>query len=245
MVMSRRKQKRAMQPEKVKVGLELKPTKPLTKNQEIAFESWWSGKNLWLHGTAGTGKSHISLFLALQSVLEDEDYERVIVVRSVVPSRDMGFLPGNAKEKAAIYEMPYHSICAELCNRGDAYQILKQKGKMEFMTTSFSRGITLPNSVIVVDETQNMTGQELNTIFTRIGKNSRFIFSGDIRQTDLNKGREMTGISDFMEIIKIMKSFDIIEFQPEDIVRSSLVREYIMARNRLEDRGVIAPLSRG
>lgn len=242
---SKRRQKRETLPETVKTGLELKPIKALTQNQQIVFDSWWSGKNLWLHGTAGTGKSFLALYLALQSVLVDETHDKVIIVRSVVPSRDMGFLPGNAKEKAAVYKAPYHTICAELFGRGDAYNILEQKNKVEFMTTSFARGTTLPNQIIVVDETQNMTSQELNTIFTRIGKNSRFIFAGDIRQTDLNKGREMSGIADFMEIIRIMKSFDMTEFKPEDIVRSALVKEYIMARNKLEDRGAISPLSRG
>lgn len=239
MAKQRNNRREPVEPRVAKPGLELRSIKPMTQNQNNVFNSWWSGKNLCLHGTAGTGKSFIALYLALQSVLVDKNYDRAIIVRSVVPSRDMGFLPGNAKEKAAIYEAPYPPICAELFGRGDAYLILRQKGIVDFMTTSFARGLTLPNSVIIVDEIQNMTSSELNTIFTRIGKNSKIIFAGDVRQTDLNKGKEYTGIVDFMEIVKRMKEFDTVEFTENDIVRSNLVRSYIMMRNKLEDEGII------
>lgn len=242
--MSRSKRQEQRANEQVKrTGLELRHVKPLTKNQQAVFDSWWSGKNLLLHGTAGTGKSFLGIFLGLQAVLTDGDYDKLIIVRSVVPTRDMGFLPGNTKEKMKAYEAPYYSICSELFGRGDAYDVLKQKMQVEFASTSFSRGMTLPNSIVLVDEIQNLTSHEADTIITRIGKNSKVIFAGDIRQSDLTKKYDQSGLSDFMKIIRQMKSFDIIEFQTEDIVRSNLVKEYIIARNELEDSGEIGNLS--
>ena len=136
----------------VKTGLDLKTIKPLTLNQQKTFDSWWSGKNLWLYGCAGTGKSYLSLYLALQAVIKDESHDKVVIVRSAVSSRDMGFLPGKISEKQSAYEDPYKSICADLFGRGDAYSILKQKGKLEFLTTSYNRGITISNAMVVVDE---------------------------------------------------------------------------------------------
>lgn len=241
--MTKRQQQREAEKAK-RTGLELRHVKAITANQTKAFESWWTGKNLMLHGTTGTGKSFLGLYMALEAVVKQQEYDRVVIVRSVVPTRDMGFLPGNMKEKAKIYEAPYYSICEELFGRGDAYDILKQRGHIEFITTSFLRGLTLPNSIILIDEAQNLTSHEADTMISRVGRNSKVIFAGDIRQTDLNKGREYSGLHDFMEIIRKMKSFDIIEFHTEDIVRSSLVKEYIIARNTLEDQGVIVPLNR-
>lgn len=226
----------------VKTGLDLKTIKPLTVNQQKTFDSWWGGKNLWLYGCAGTGKSYISLYLAMQAVIKDESHEKVVIVRSAVSSRDMGFLPGKISEKQSAYEDPYKGICSDLFGRGDAYSILKQKGKLEFLTTSYNRGITISNAIIFVDETQNMTVHEIDTIFTRVGKNTKIIFAGDLRQTDLNKGRERSGILDAMAVIKAMRSFDLIEFTIDDVVRSGLVREYLLARHKLEVKGVIETL---
>ena len=230
--------------EEPNIGLKIKHFSPITNNQQLTFNHYYNGKNLFLHGTAGTGKSFISLYLALQECLESDIYKKVYIVRSVVPSRDMGFLPGNQKEKIKVYEQPYYSICTELFGRGDSYDLLKQKNKIEFISTSFLRGITFSDCIVVCDELQNMTPGELNTIITRIGDNCKVIFSGDIRQTDLNKGKEMSGIADFIKIIRRMNLFEFVEFKPEDICRSRLVKQYIMIRNELEDRNVIQPLSR-
>lgn len=207
------------------VNLDLKEIDPLTKNQLRAFESQ---KNMILHGLAGTGKTFISSYLALDDILKRE-YDKLVIIRSAVSTRDLGFLPGTEKDKSAVYEEPYKNIAIELFSRGDAYEILKTRGLVEFMTTSFIRGITLKNAVILVDECQNMTFHELDSIITRMGENCRVIFCGDFRQADLKHN----GLEDFITILKKMGEFDFIDFQIEDIVRSDFVKQYIIAKHEL------------
>lgn len=214
----------------------IEPIEPLTVNQQRTFDAFADGKHLLLHGTAGTGKTFLSMYLAIDDVMSgNSDQSKIVIVRSVVPTRDMGFLPGNAKEKTRVYESPYYAICTELFDRGDAYELLKTKGVVEFMSTSYVRGITLNNCYIIIDECQNMTFQELNSIITRAGDRARFIFCGDIRQDDLTSERhkEYSGIMDFMKIISKLSMFELVEFGPDDIVRSQLVKEYIMKRDAL------------
>jgi len=216
-------------------GLNIKTIIPMTRTQDITFDAFADDKHLLLHGSAGTGKTFISMYLALQEVMNPEnDVEKLIIIRSVVPTRDMGFLPGSAKDKAKVYEAPYYSICTELFGRGDAYEILKTKGLIEFHTTSFIRGITLSNCVVIVDEMQNCTEQELDSVITRIGENCRIIFSGDFRQSDLQRDNERRGILNFMRILKKMNLFENIEFTRDDIVRSKLVKSYIIAKEELQ-----------
>jgi phosphate starvation-inducible protein PhoH len=161
------------------------------------------------------------------------DMNKVVLIRSVVPTRDMGFLPGSVKDKAKVYEAPYQSICNELFGRGDAYEILKGKNTVEFQTTSFVRGITFNNCIVIVDEMQNMTYQELDSVITRIGDNCKIIFCGDFKQTDLLKDSEKNGLLNFMKVLKKMNMFSHIEFTREDIVRSKLVKSYIIAKEEL------------
>lgn len=218
-----------------KLNFNLKKIEPLTQNQKLSFQAYQQGKNLMLHGMAGTGKSFISIYLALEEVLkENTPYKKVIVVRSVVPTREMGFLPGNSKEKAKVYEAPYTAICSELFGRGDSYEYLKNKGVVEFISTSFIRGITLNDCIIVVDEIANMTLHELDSVITRIGKNCKILFCGDFRQSDFTKEHEKNGLKDFMRIIGKMRSFAFIDFDENDIVRSSLVKDYIIQKDRLK-----------
>lgn len=213
-----------------KAGLILEEIDPLTKNQLTAFES---EKNLVLHGVAGTGKTYISLYLAFDDLYK-RMYEKTIIVRSAVSTREMGFLPGSEKEKASVYEEPYKNICNELFGRGDAYEILKKSGMVHFMTTSFIRGVTLAKATIIVDECQNMSFHELDSIITRVGEGCRIIFCGDFRQTDFTKkSREESGLSDFLRILKAMDDFDMIDFTVTDIVRSGFVKKYIIAKEDL------------
>lgn len=227
----------------VGTGMRIKAFQPLTNNQKKVFESYYNGKNLMLYGSAGTGKTFLSMYLSLQEILDSDIYHKLVIVRSAVPSKNQGFLPGSLKEKAKIYELPYYSLCSELFGRGDAYDVLKSKNKIEFYTTSYNRGITLSDCIILVDEIQNLTASECDTIITRAGDNCKIIFAGDIRQTDLVRQHEQSGMSDFLKILHKMHAFDIIEFGAEDIVRSRLVKSYILARNDLEDRGMIKPLA--
>ena len=206
-------------------GLSLAEIEPLTKNQLEAFES---DKNLILHGIAGTGKTFISCYLAFDDMVKGV-YNNLVIIRSAVPTRDIGFLPGSEKEKASVYEEPYKEIALELFQRGDAYEILKTKGLVHFMTTSFVRGITLKDAVIMVDECQNMSFHELDSIITRVGTNCRVIFCGDFRQSDL----KTNGLESFMEILKNMGAFEFIDFEIKDIVRSEFVKDYIIAKTEL------------
>lgn len=209
--------------------------KPITKTQENLFKSYQQGKNIAAIGTAGTGKTMCGMYLALKDVLEEKDYERVIVIRSAVQTREQGFMPGSRAEKEAVYETPYVDIVNDLFGRGDAYQILKQKGMIQFMSSSFVRGLTFDNAVIVVDECQSMTYHELDSIITRVGESSKIVFCGDMKQDDLKGSRnrnDISGLHDFIRVLKKIPSFDIVEFNVEDIVRSGLVKEYIIAKER-------------
>ena len=209
----------------------LRKVNPLTYNQEKTFKAYDEGKHLMLHGVAGTGKTFISMYLALQEILKQNSYyNKIVVIRSVVPSRDMGFLPGSAKDKAKVYEEPYREICDDLFGRGDGYDILRMKGLVEFATTSFLRGVTFRDAIVIVDEFQNMNLAELDTVITRIGENCKIIFCGDIRQCDFIKKEEKQGMMTFMKIVDKMNLFDKIEFDVDDIVRSALVKNYIISK---------------
>tara|TARA_R110000822_G_scaffold71855_4_gene172895 strand:- start:20912 stop:21691 length:780 start_codon:yes stop_codon:yes gene_type:complete len=212
------------------VGLTLREIQPLTDTQRDVFRSYNNGYNNVLHGCAGTGKTYLSCYLAIRDIMEKIDQkQQLIIVRSVVPSRDMGFLPGSIEEKSKVYEAPYEAIFTDLFGRGDAYQVLKQKQKVVFTTTSFVRGQTWDDAIILVDEFQNLSWGELNTVITRVGENSRIIFSGDGKQDDLSSERYSTesGCEKFIDVLSRMDSFDSVDFGPEDIVRSDFVREYL------------------
>jgi predicted ribonuclease YlaK len=210
---------------------------PLTENQKKLFQSYSEGKHLVAYGAAGTGKTFISLYNALKEVLNDiTPYEQIYVVRSLVATREIGFLPGDHEDKSSLYQIPYKNMVKymfQLPSETDfemLYGNLKQQETIKFWSTSFVRGTTLDNSIIIVDEFQNMNFHELDSIITRVCENSKIIFCGDATQSDLTKTNERNGISDFMNILRKMPSFDIIEFGIEDIVRSGLVKEYLIAK---------------
>ena len=218
----------------------LKNIKPMTYNQSKTFDAFDDDKNLMLHGCAGTGKTFIMIYLAMKAVLSRRvDQTKVVIVRSMLPTRDIGFLPGSQEEKMSVYTEPYYSLFDELFpDVENPYELAKYQDILEFMPTSYIRGITLKDSYIIVDECQNLNFHELDTIVTRVGENSRIAFCGDFMQTDLVKQSEQTGIIQFMNIIKNMPSFETIDFSEEDIVRSGLVKEYILAKNRKEYKGL-------
>ena len=227
------KKKKKLNQQQQQNHFSLRTISPLTLNQSSTFKAFEQGKHLLLHGVAGTGKTYISLYLALNEVLNKSRYKHIVVIRSVVPSRDMGFLPGSAKEKARVYEEPYKMICDDLFGRGDGYDILKMKRMLDFTTTSFLRGVTFNDAIIIVDECQNMIQQELDTVMTRVGNNCRIVFCGDFRQTDLAKHEDRRGLLTFMNILDKMSCFEKIEFGKEDIVRSALVKSYIISKLEL------------
>lgn len=225
----------------LKLKLEnLRELEPITKNQEKVFKSYEDGYNLCLSGSAGSGKTFLALYLALEDVLnKDTPYDKVVIIRSVVPTRDIGFLPGNEDEKLDAYAGPYKGIMTELFSDGQAWEKLVNQQFVEFTSTSFIRGITISNAIVIVDEMQNLNFHELDSVITRLGESTKLIMCGDYYQSDFDKERDRSGILNFLEIIQRMKYFDHIEFSWEDIVRSGLVREYIMTKEQMVDDGQI------
>jgi|TARA_B110000908_G_scaffold166175_1_gene216843 phosphate starvation-inducible protein PhoH len=215
---------------------QMRKIRPLTPSQADLFESYQEGYNIAAIGTAGTGKTMCATYLALQDVLQKGEYEKVVIIRSAVQTREQGFMPGTQAQKEAVFEAPYADIASDLFERKDAYQLLKQKGIIEFKTSSFVRGLTFDNAIIVVDECQSMTYHELDSIITRVGESSKIVFCGDTKQDDLQQSKnrnDVTGLHEFMKVLNAIKSFDVIRFGIDDIVRSGLVKEYIMAKERL------------
>ena len=209
---------------------------PLTKNQSKFFDLYkQKNQAIMLHGSAGTGKTFIALYKALEEVMDKgNNLQKVVIVRSVVPSRDIGHLPGDEKEKTDVYLAPYKAICQDLFQTEQAYERLAEQKNIEFLITSFVRGITIDNAVIIVDECQNMNFQELSSIMTRVGEDSKIIFCGDFKQTDLCKRHDQSGLNNFVEVINRMPSFRNVEFTVDDIVRSALVKEFIIASLQVE-----------
>lgn len=208
---------------------------PLTNNQKEVFQAYARGDSLVLSGSAGTGKTFIALSLALEDVLDKETpYNKVIVVRSIVPTREIGFLPGTEDEKKEAYTGPYQSICAELFEQGDAWNKLQAAGTVDFQSTSFIRGITFNNAIVVVDEMQNLNFHELDSVITRVGRNCKFVMCGDYYQSDFEKVKDKNGIVQFLSIIEQLKKFTVVEFGWEDIVRSDFVRDYIMTKEMMK-----------
>jgi len=219
---------------------QLSNIKPVTDSQKLVFESWKKGLNQFLFGCAGTGKTFISLYLALQDVLKnDTPYDKVIVVRSLIPTREIGFLPGDEEDKAALYQVPYSNMMQFMFEQPNEqafsmlYDRLKAQGSFYFLSTSFLRGLTFDNSIIIVDECQNLNFHELDTIITRVGQDSKIVFCGDFGQSDLTRLNEKNGLMNFLQILQEMKEFNCTEFTIGDIVRSGFVRSYLIQKTKL------------
>ena len=216
---------------------DLTRVEPITDAQVQFFKQYKRQQALILHGAAGTGKTFIALYKAMEDVMSKSyQYTKLIIIRSAVPSREIGHLPGDYGEKIDVYSIPYQNMMDELFpHKQQPYDRLMEQKKIYFMCTSFVRGITLDNATIIVDECQNMNDMEINSIMTRVGHSSKIIFSGDFRQTDLYKNNDKSGLLKFMKISEEMPSFSTIEFGTDDIVRSDLVKEYLIAREKYEN----------
>ena len=219
---------------------QLSNIKPVTDSQKLVFESWKKGLNQFLFGCAGTGKTFVSLYLALQDVLRNETpYDKVIVVRSLIPTREIGFLPGDEEDKAALYQVPYSNMMQFMFEQPNEqafsmlYDRLKSQGSFYFLSTSFLRGLTFDNSIIIVDECQNLNFHELDTIITRVGQDSKIMFCGDFGQSDLTRLNEKNGLMNFLQILQEMNEFNCTEFDIGDIVRSGFVRSYLIQKTKL------------
>ena len=214
---------------------------PLTENQERIFKAWDEGKHLFIYGAAGTGKTFCAMYKALYDTLKDvPSYDQVYLVRSLVATREIGFLPGDHEDKSSLYQIPYKNMVKYMFEMGNdnefeiLYGALKSQETIKFWSTSFLRGVTLDNSVIIIDEMQNLNFHELDSIITRVGENTRIVFCGDAMQSDLVRDKEKNGIHDFMRILEIMPDdFEMIEMGVDDICRSGLVRNYLIAKQQL------------
>tara|TARA_X000001036_G_scaffold88249_2_gene80354 strand:- start:7860 stop:8612 length:753 start_codon:yes stop_codon:yes gene_type:complete len=218
----------------------LLPVEPLTDNQKIMFEEYDKGQNIFAYGCAGTGKTFVALYLALRDVLsEHTPYDKVYIVRSLVATREIGFLPGTHEDKASLYQIPYKNMVKYMFEMPDdasfemLYENLKSQETVSFWSTSFLRGTTLDNAIVIIDECQNLNFHELDSIMTRCGQDTKIMFCGDARQSDLQKSNERTGIIDFQKILENMKEFSMVEYNIEDIVRSGLVKSYLISKLNL------------
>jgi predicted ribonuclease YlaK len=214
--------------------------KPITDNQKIVFDTWKKKQNQFLFGCAGTGKTFISLYLALQDVMNlQTKHDKVVLVRSLIPTREIGFLPGDEEDKAALYQVAYANMVQFMFQQPNEqafsmlYEKLKQQGSLYFLSTSFLRGLTFDNSIIIVDECQNLNFHELDTIITRVGQDSKIVFCGDFGQSDLSRTSEKNGLHDFLRILEEMEEFNCVEFDIGDIVRSGFVRSYLIQKTKL------------
>ena len=221
-------------------GEHMLPIEPITDNQKVFFDEWDKGQMLYAYGVAGTGKTFIALHKALKDVLDDyTPYDKIYIVRSLVATREIGFLPGDHEDKSSLYQIPYKNMVQAMFEMPDdnsyemLYDNLKAQETISFWSTSFIRGTTLDNSIVIIDECQNLNFHELDSIITRIGQDSKIIFCGDAAQTDLIKTNERTGIIDFQRILQQMEEFTLIEFGIDDIVRSGLVKSYLISKLNL------------
>ena len=211
--------------------------KGVTKNQLEVFKQYAEGKNLFLYGPAGTGKTFVILYNAIKQVLDPStDFNCIYIVRSLMPTRSLAFMPGDEQDKSSLYQVPYDNMLRLMFKLSSEeqfdmmYEELKKQENVAFLSTSFLRGITLDNAIILVDECQNLNFHELDTIMTRVGQESKIMFSGDFDQTDLREDDEKAGLGQFIKIINEMKEFYSCEFDIGDIVRSGLVRSYIIQK---------------
>ena len=219
---------------------QLNQIKPVTDSQKVVFDSWKQGLNQFLFGCAGTGKTFVSLYLALSEVLKnDTPYDKVVMVRSLIPTREIGFLPGDEEDKAALYQVPYSNMMQFMFEQPNEqafeslYNRIKAQGSFYFLSTSFLRGLTFDNTIIIVDECQNLNFHELDTIITRVGQDSKIFFCGDFSQSDLTKMHDRNGLMDFLQILQEMEEFNCVEFNIGDIVRSGFVRNYLIQKTKL------------
>jgi len=212
---------------------ELNTIEPMTGNQDKAFQLWDEGENLILAGSAGTGKTFLALYLALDEMLNEPEYDKIIIVRSVVAVREIGYLPGKLEEKTAVFETPYKMICDELFEGNAAYNKMINSHQIQFETTSYIRGKTFDRAIIIVDEMQNCNFHELDSIMTRVGEHCRIIFAGDYLQSDFKSDGERDGLMKFLNIIERMNQFSMVQFGWDDIVRSGIVRDYIMTKEMI------------
>lgn len=208
---------------------------PMTLSQEVVFKAWDEDNHIVMSGTAGSGKTFIGMYLALEEVMDKGNpLNQLVICRSIVPTREIGFLPGSLEEKIDAYTGPYRQICSELFDDRESYDKLVKSGTIEFISTSHIRGTTFNDTIILVDEMQNLTFHELDSIITRVGKNCKIIFCGDYYQSDFVKSGDKQGVIQFMEILELMKKFTVVEFTWADIVRSDFVRDYIMTKEMLQ-----------
>ena len=219
---------------------DLVKVEPITDNQKLVFNSYKKGQNQFLYGCAGTGKTFVTLYLAMNEVLRhDTPYDRVVMVRSLIPTREIGFLPGDEEDKSSLYQVPYSNMVQFMFKQPNEqaftmlYDRIKSQGSFYFLSTSFLRGLTFDNSIIIVDECQNLNFHELDTIVTRVGQDSKIMFCGDFMQTDLSKVNERNGLFDFLRILEEMEEFNCVEFNIGDIVRSGFVRNYLIQKTKL------------
>lgn len=204
--------------------------RPLTEKQKDSIYAFSSGKHLALLGSAGTGKTFLGIYLASSLMVDpDSQTDKIIVLRTAVQARDQGFVKGDPAEKMDPYSVPYKQAFTKIFGRANSFYDLIKAKKLVFDSTSFLRSVTFDNAVVIFDEAQNAEFREINTVITRLGQNSRLILIGDSLQDDLSKNEE-SGLPKFSKIVTqhLPTDFHITTFTSEDIVRSDLVKRWVI-----------------
>lgn len=207
--------------------LELNLHHPLTENQKRVLKS--RKDHLLVQGPAGTAKTYSVLARGLVKVSAG-DVDQIIIIRSPVEIRKIGHLPGDADEKMDPYAAPYIGLLAEISPKMN-YRALVSKRLLCFTPTTFLRGTTFHNSFVIVDEYQNLSEHELDTVMTRVGQGTQLCVVGDpAAQSDLPR-HEQGEQADIIDTFASMECVDHVQFSVEDVVRSGFVKDYHIARS--------------
>ena len=203
-------------------------SKFLTENQREYYNKLISNQITICSGPAGVGKSYIAMKAAVDLLMEpDNGYEKIIIVRPAVEAEEkLGSLPGNLEEKLDPYIFPSYYLLNKIIGK-DAREKLKEGEIIEVFALAYMRGINIDNSILIFEEAQNSTPNQMKLLLTRIGFSSKFFISGDLEQTDRYKNIKDSGLYDAIERLKNVSEIGIHEFGEEDIVRNPIIGDIL------------------
>jgi phosphate starvation-inducible PhoH-like protein len=200
---------------------------PKNMAQQIYLEAIERSDVVFGIGSAGTGKTYVAASYAAEKLYYRETSKIIVTRPNVEASRSLGFLPGELEEKYAPYLEPFEGVFIRAFGKS-LYELFKKRGQIDPRPLGFMRGATFDDAIVLVDECQNMTEKEFKLLLTRIGHNSKVIFSGDSRQVDIPD----SGLMSTIQRLQYIPSIEVVEFYPSDIVRSDLCKQIILEYER-------------